>query len=626
MPPLSFQMLLRALAMCLSFFGLCATARDSLKLNRFVAPFFCACCIIATLMFAGMLRVLGAGFLLLYLGGFAGLIYTYIVRRTPPDFVLIGIFFAFVACLAWRFYPCPLYRNDDISHWGLVARYLLDHDAFPDGSASIVFFQSYPLGSASFIYYVCRTVCNWEGMWVIAQSLLMGLFFLPLLAHIQKNRAYLIPVALGLFVYLFKSNRGVVNLQVDWLLGFFGLGAAAALTAHRNDLKRAVWIAVPAILAVVYIKNSGMFFALLTLLILARIARSQGCSKRTIAALLILGTLGFAAAYGLWTLHVRLSYPAGLSTKHAISLQTYARQASAKGPAFILKIAVNMLLEWVHPHFYQCFAALFMAGSFCLVALTGRTHPELRAEARAVRRRLAGCIAVYAVWYAMIFGMYIFSMPEGEALVLASYFRYNATGLICMIGLATIVLFDFFSLQPLHPHPAFRAVFAGAMACYAAVILLTSSSGFFSELFVRESEYIPLRERLIQAKERYQLPEGGRYMIFAVDGAEDRSVYNASFVVKYDLKTADQLIIASPLGEAVYGCGTLQGERAIADPLDYIRKHLDSCDALLVLDAHVEFEALLDDFLQDYDGETPVIFLRRTTDLPETAQALSLDG
>ena len=64
-----------------------------------------------------------------------------------------------------------------------------------------------------------------------------------------------------------------------------------------------------------------------------------------------------------------------------------------------------MLLEWVHPHFYQCFAALFMAGSFCLVALTGRTHPELRAEARAVRRRLTGCIAVYAVWYAMIFGM-----------------------------------------------------------------------------------------------------------------------------------------------------------------------------------------------------------------------------
>jgi hypothetical protein len=52
------SLILRALLLGVSFLGLCVTARDTLKLNRFIAPCFVACSVICILMFGGMLRVL----------------------------------------------------------------------------------------------------------------------------------------------------------------------------------------------------------------------------------------------------------------------------------------------------------------------------------------------------------------------------------------------------------------------------------------------------------------------------------------------------------------------------------------------------------------------------------------
>jgi len=123
-----FLCILHGLLLALSFIGLCATARNSLKLDRFVAPFFTACSIIVLLMLGGMLRVLPYVFFAVYIGGFAGLVWTYFVRRVRPDFALIALLAAYAIYLVLRFYPCPLFRNDDVSHWGLVARYLLRHE------------------------------------------------------------------------------------------------------------------------------------------------------------------------------------------------------------------------------------------------------------------------------------------------------------------------------------------------------------------------------------------------------------------------------------------------------------------------------------------------------------------
>lgn len=95
----------------------------------------------------------------------------------------------------------------------------------------------------------------------------MGLAFLPLLAHIRQNRGFLAPVAAGLFVYLFKYNHELATLQVDWLLAFLAIGAAASAAACGRGLREMLTAALPACIAMVYVKNSGLFFAAATLLI-----------------------------------------------------------------------------------------------------------------------------------------------------------------------------------------------------------------------------------------------------------------------------------------------------------------------------------------------------------------------
>lgn len=606
---------LRGLLLCLSFIGLCAFSRSTLKINRFCAPFFSACTVIMVLMLCGMLRILPYGFGALYIGGFAGLIYAYFIRRTRPDWALIAAFAAFSAYLIWRFWPCTLFRNDDVSHWGLVARYLLENDAFPDRTTSIVFFQSYPLGSASFIYYICRAVSNCEGLWLAAQNLLLGIFFLPVFAHIRGNRRWLVPITALLFVYLFKYNRVLVNLQVDWLLGFFGIGVGAAILSHKDDLRRALLIAIPAVCAVVYIKNSGMFFAMEAVIITACIARSHKLPRRKIAAIAVLGTLLFVGAYLLWTLHIRLSFSAALESKHAISLDAYAHQAAEKGGAFILDIAWKMLLSLIPRQFYQLFACAFMAAAFACVPLVCRFVPELRPVQKKLLLKLVACTAVYVVWYVMLYAMYVFSMPAAEATVLASFYRYNATGLLCMIGLTTITMLDFLSHPALKPGRAVKITGAAAVACClaAAPFLDLANSNIYVQLLTRDTDLLPIRERLIAAREEYNLPKGGKYLIFAIDGAEDRPLYTTCYQIKYELYTADQLLIAlmSDGAEQVYGYGVPNGNATIGDPRQFILDHINEIDAFLLIDEDPGMEALLADMPELAQCDTPIIYTYR---------------
>ena len=607
----TFAVLLRGALFFASFCGLSAAAREALKLNRFVAPFFSASCAICALMFGGMLRALPVAFGLLYFGGFAGLIYVHFIRRVRPDFALIGLMAAFAAVLVWRFWGTALFRNDDVSHWGLVARYLLEYDAFPDRSTELVFFQSYPLGSASFLYYVCRAVANREGLYFAAQGFLMGLAFLPLLAHIRQNRGFLAPVAAGLFVYLFKYNHELATLQVDWLLAFLAIGAAASAAACGRGLREMLTAALPACIAMVYVKNSGLFFAVATLLIVYLRAGDRRRARRAVPA----GAAGVAAAYLAWILHVRLSYDSGLSTKHAVSLTAYAQEASQKGLAFIARLAGEMLEALVRPEAYQLVSAAFVALCFAAVAAVCRLRPEFRPARAAVYRRLGGAVGAYAAWYAMLYAMYVFSMPAEEASWLASYFRYNATGLMYMMGLSALAMFDFFSQAKLRAGWWARIAYPALIAGCAAVLALCAPSSFLTQLFVRESGLIPIRQRIVDAREAFDLPDGGRYMTFTADGAEGRRPRGTFYYVKYDLQTADQLAIVAgeqPSGEPFYAWGDPdEGGTFGDDPTAFIRENIDDCDALILLDEHSQFEAIAEEFAASYEGDTPVIFTCR---------------
>lgn len=609
----SFVLILRGILLGCSFTGLCALVRCALKLDRFIAPFFTACALIGTLMLAGMLRVLPYAFYTIYIGGFGGLAYAYLFRKLRPAYGVIGLLGIFTIYLIFRFYPCKLFLNDDISHWGLVARYLLNHNAFPDASTEVVYFQSYPLGTASFIYYICRTLANEEGLWLISQNFLMGLFFLPLLSNIRGNRRYLYPIAAILFVYLFKHTRTLVNLQVDWLMGFFGIGVASALAFYSRDIKKAMLVAIPAMIAVVYIKSSGLFFAAFTVLALVWIVRRTGHRRKTVLTTLLAGTLIFAGAYLAWILHVRLSYSAALSTKHAVSLTAYAQELGSKSSEMILTIAQGMVAELIPGQFYEFAPLLVLALVAVTSLLIGFRDPRRRAELPRVYRAMLIGVGIYAVWYVMLFLMYLFSMPEGEAEELASIYRYNATGLVFMIGLQMLILFRYVGRTEVLIAPTLRLIYRIlAVVTVTGLCLVGIVRPFFYQtLLTPDPEYMELRKRILRAKDELDITSGGKYLVYFNDGEEDMPYSTLFFHLKYEYDSVNFAAIFG-LETPIDGNGYMyvDGENATpgADPVAYLQSHLDQYDALIVIHKNEAFEDALHTYLASGEESVPVCY------------------
>ncbi len=617
-------LILRALALGLSFFGLCAAAKNAFKLNRFIAPYFCACSIICVLMLSGMLHVLKYGFYLLYIGGFASLAVCAALRLRQrrlslrrSDVFLIAVGALLLAGIIWRLYPSYLHQTDDFAHWSVAARHLLETDAFPDASARSITFQSYPLGVTVFIYYVCRTLGNAEGLWMIAQNLLYIPLFMPILAHVRGNRKWTLPVLSALFLLLFKHTRPMESMYVDWLLSFFGFGAVAAILYYRDDSKRAILAALPGVIAVTLTKNSGFFFALIAACTLAITVSGQKNRRAAFASLLICMAAS-VGAYLLWSLHVKLTFPAALETKHAISLSAYAERFNSKDLSVMVLAFKKMVLRWLRPDFYQIQALLFIIIGYLTMYFTARRHPQMRAHLKPARQAFLLILAAYAVWYAMLYATYIFSMQPSEARGLAAYDRYNSTGLLLVEGLSLIVLVDFFARDELEPRVQPTVLCAVAIAA----ILLTSAwvkpgeyhYWFYPDLTQRRLERCDFRQTTFDFMQESEMPADGCYLVCAGNTSKDtfRDVYGQAFFdAKFELHSRDITIagrITEEDGVDSYLYGTLDEKQYVEDPFPLIAADLESFDAIIVLEEDPVFDEKLAEVLADHAGDLPLIY------------------
>lgn len=521
----------------------------------------------------------------------------------------------FSVFLAWRFYGSTLYQNDDLSHWALVARHLLRYNAFPDQNAAHVFFQSYPLGAAAFIYYICRTTANTEGMYLIAQNLLFGLFYLPAFAHIHASRRRIgAPIALAVFLFLFNYARSMIDLRVDLLLAFLAFGTSASIIYYRRDPKKALICALPGIMAVVFLKSSGIFFAVIEIILLVCIARLRGCSRRTALLMGFAATCGMLLAWLGWMLHIRFSFTAALDTKHAISLSAWAAEAASKNSEVLLAITRGFLKKLLAFSSAQRLACIFILGCIFLLAYKHFAAKNKQSGALLLCTLIVPAV-IYAIWLLMLYLMYIFSMPELEATALAGFSRYNSTGLAYSMGLAAIALF--ISIGEKHS-PALlpvRLLQAGsAILCCIAALALGLPESITGLHLERSEAYVPERAVLMQARKDFSLPDGGHYAFFCFD--EDLSVgpYHEYYRIKYEFETADIIMLAeNPENPGVFLAGTRENNHITESLQDDLTTIFDTCDALLVLDPSETFEAQLNRCLDSRSAGIPVLYAYTST-------------
>ena len=600
----SFSLALRVLLLASSFIGLCAALRVRFALDPFVAPFVSTCGIITVIMLGGMVGALAPTTYVLYLLGLAGAVYAYSVKRTLPHWGLLTLFILFVIFLIWRFYFCPLQRTDDLSHWGLVARHLLRADRFPHSGDDFIYFESYPLGTACFIYYIGKATVNTEGIYLVAQNLLLGLLYLPMFSLIYKRRRAFYPIAAAVFFLLFHFFRYMISLQVDLVLGFFGIGMAAAIARYRDDFHKAMLAALPAMIAAAYVKNSGLFFSAVSAFLLYRAAR-RAKIRRPAGTALVAFALS-VAAFLLWTVHLRLHFPSAANSKHAISLAAYASKLHSKGLSLIAAIAVRHLRSLVPHMSSQYMAFAFMVPAALLLIFAARSLPE--ADRHQVYREFAMAVIVYFIWNLLIFLMYIFSMPEDEALRLSSYSRYNETGLSLLMGMTAISLFDI--LQRTEAFPGvLRWMSRLSPVFIAALIAFTAwPNGVFSNrIFERTTQLSPLRAALQDVRTTFGLEDGARFIAFWDSGQTSENPTFTFYSIKYEFQTNDILMITTNIyDKEKYYYSSDREWLPLDDVASCVAEAIDDCDAFLILNEYPEFEAEIAPFLADYDGDTPI--------------------
>lgn len=442
-------------------------------------------------------------------------------------------------------------QYDDFSHWALIARTILLRDALPTFRDTALSFLNYPPGSACWIYFFCR-LCGseGEGMMLFAQSLMMLACLLPLFLVARRHPVWTVLLAAAVAAYAFLSQESqLLTLYVDQLMPLVAAaGMLLALTSAR-DSRRAALLALPFSVYAYLVKNSGILFALLISLLLAGIAlwnRRQGRPPARRDWRCIAGVcLAPVAVLYVWNRHTTMVFENASATKHAMRpgqlLSTFAEKTAAEisdiCAAYLSALGGAAVLP---------LACLALMG-LCVLAVSLRRRSLYRPGLSA----LCGAVLVSFTYLAGLLMMYLFSMPTGEAMILASLERYLGTLNLWLILITAAVMLA--SLKACPSQGRTRFFQAGVAGLSAAALLFFSGFPEATVLHHRQLYAQSNRAKIDAALAEHDVPAEQRYILV---GMQDGGM--AYYIFQYlldptflslnleDWRQADAILIYDP--------------------------------------------------------------------------------
>lgn len=357
-------------------------------------------------------------------------------------FFLVSYFF-----FAFRLRHTQVSWYDNFSHWAMVVRDMLKTDHLPNFTSYLIDFQSYPTGISGFIYYICKILDGTEGSMLFGQFLVLLSCLCTLFAFIKSPPRSIFSTFVILMgaAYLLTVCVPITELCVDTLLSLLAIASFSIILYYKDDRPKA-WVCTAIIMSfLTLVKTSGMFFAmmhsLLLLLMELQAAKSQNTPVKLRRLVLLLAlTIGIPLfGYYLWNRHVAVSFYAGNMSKHSLSPAYLISIFKSKTSGQIQLLIHNFLHRLTY--FDSAFTAIV---SFPTVFLLGILWKKigLRKPAGYDISLFAWCIFCYVCYLVGMLGMYLFAMPYGEAVELASFGRYLLTITSYMIGITLIYLLN----------------------------------------------------------------------------------------------------------------------------------------------------------------------------------------
>lgn len=501
-----------------------------------LAPIVVLSAIGSVVFFAGLLNIMP---LTAYLIVIAGIVLFFCakpwqrteksnLRRTA---VILGIYALFGLFLALRLYRQIPIEYDCFSHWLTVVKEMIRNDRMPNFQSATVMFQGYPTGSAGFIYFICKIIGkSRDDLIVFSQAVLIISAVIAPLAFIRKFNVSSALVFIGWALFCLVANIPINELLVDTLVSVLSLAAIAVVLRYRDMPRKAGLCCLPIQIFLITVKNSGILMVFINCIFLFLILwyTNRG-RKKTGECFKAAGINAFFpfATYYLWLQHVKYVFPQGMVAKHTASVENYTGvlgEKTAEQISGILNAFFKRFFSWNNAWLYL--AVFFLILCVCFL------YRRKASNGDSVSREALIFVAILLAYFgfmAVLSVMYLVSMPYDEAIILASYERYEYTVLIVLVG--CIVLYTLCTLQTERPKAA--ATYAGRilLVLLAAVIFATKAPNV-KRLFVKENHYEQTdRYCLEQIKARYQLPEGGSYIVVGDSVADDKDYHY--FLSKY---------------------------------------------------------------------------------------------
>lgn len=400
------------------------------KVNVYFLPSLAIAIQVTVLFLAGLWNLLPEAVMGLYLIGFAGILYR-VYQEKNLTFLKAyanmgyGVLLLLLLILAVYLKGKIFSHYDNFSHWALVVRRMLEVNRYPNFEDTLIVFQEYPLGSATYIYYFAKLINPSESIQMLAQSYMMLAAVLPLYSFVKKNQAAVSIVFISFVNYVLLDNIKITDLLVDTLLPLVGVCGLLFTYLHcKEEGKLSFYFSAFYMIQLVQIKNSGIFFVAFIVIQLLLCA----WKKKEYLHGIIGAVLPFLSLI-LWQKHCKYVFSSAATSKHAMTVENYKSVFGDKTPEDIRLICTSMF------QFVVTYKEVWItAGIGALIGILILLARKKRVG-NMFRKTVGFSLILYAAYQLGMLAMYLFSMPGWEATHLASIDRYTKTILIAVLYL-----------------------------------------------------------------------------------------------------------------------------------------------------------------------------------------------
>lgn len=527
--------------------------RKALSIRWEFIPVFVFSSIACIVFLSGLAGQLYIGSLVLLFVGlllYGGMVF--LGMRRGASFRISFSLFQFSFLAGTFIFLLVLFQNqlthyDNFSHWAIVLKQMLSTDTFPTPDSNLIDFKNYPLGTSSFIYYVCRFMGHSQSVMLLAQGLLIFSCFYAMFGIVSEKKRFLLYAFLGLglsTLSFFNLTIRISNLLVDFLLPIYALAILAVIYQYRHDIKRACIIMLPLAGVLTVIKSTGIIFAAISLIFLVYtwLKHKQKFSWKT--ALAVIGTIcGSLIPYFGWSWRMATVFQ-GVDNKFDVATSGIQSGKTAEQMHEILWLFLKSSTDiTTRPVIgIVIFEIVAIAASiFAYVVLKKKWN---------LWKALIALDVVLLLYYAGILALYLFSMPMDEAIVLAGFERYASSIVVLFAGgLVLCAAIDLersfhYRIGEVPDYQAFKTVETkghyqkGIIGCMAiaATILLSEYNGIVSIAKTYDTT-LPYKIHAVTGDRWYKdgREDNNRYLFYASDRDQQVTNYYMQYVGKYFL-------------------------------------------------------------------------------------------